>query len=288
MRVLDLIRSPRGFAIVPVHYSHDPAKDDAWFARERGKYSIDGLTSADWDREMEIDFTAQSGVRVYQPFRPELHCVQGLEVVPHLPLRLCCDFNVSPCVFVVAQVVRSWVQFIGQVKLAPATVSAMVREFRNLFPNHPAEVWVYGDAAGRGRDVQTGQSDYDLLQAAFRGYSSAVVLKIPKDNPRVKDRVNAVNAKLMTADGVPGIRIDPVACPELVRDLAEVVWNPKQTDIHKVTNPRDPYHERTHASDAAGYLIAWEWPTIQQVVPLDSQSQPRPPRVYGNVLGALR
>jgi hypothetical protein len=138
----------------------------------------------------------------------------------------------------------------------------MVEEFRNAYPAHPAGICVYGDATGNARTGQTAQSDYDLLRIALRGYPTPISWKVPADNPDEKDRRNAFNAKLKPPDGMPGMRISP-KCKELIEDLQAVVLRPDQKKILKVYDGKDPYARRTHASDAAGYLVSREWPLVQ-------------------------
>jgi hypothetical protein len=117
------------------------------------------------------------------------------------------------------------------------------------------------------------------------GYPTPVVLKVPADNPHVGDRVNTVNFKLKGADGAPGVRIHP-RCVELIRDFQEVRMRPDGKQIEKVMKLDDPYHLRTHISDAVGYLIWREWPVTGPTAP--TKAKPRPPLQYTKVLGAIR
>lgn len=281
-QVLRSIRSPRGFYILPIHYSADPVKDAAWYASERRKHERE----EDWNREFEIDFTAVSGIRAYPAFRHELHCVAGLQIIPTLPLCLMCDFNVAPHIWIVGQIHGGQrLDCVRQLRLNPGGVADMVREFRNRWPAHQAGVWVYGDATGQYRDVQTTQSDYDLLVASFRGYSSPPELRVPRDNPREKNRIDALNTRLRDTDGQAHIRIDPEGCPDLVRDLAECVLKPDGSGVLKVRDSHDPYHERTHASDGVGYLVWREWPTADEAMRAATKPKPREPLIYKRLLG---
>ena len=101
------------------------------------------------------------------------------------------------------------------------------------------------------------------MRLYFRGYPSPRIFKVSNFNPPVKDRLNAVNLKLRGADGTPGVIIDPDKCPELVKDLREVIA--KDGQIVKTSNRADPYFARTHASDGVGYHIFREWPVVTQV-----------------------
>jgi hypothetical protein len=216
----------------------------------------------------------------------ELHCVPGLEIVPTLPRCLMCDFNVAPHIWIVGQIHGGdRLDCIRQVRLNPGAVPDMVREFRNQWPAHPAGIRVYGDATGQYRAAQTAQSDYDLLQAAFRGYPSRVELRVARDNPREKNRIDALNTRLRDIEGRAHIRIDPDGCPDLVRDLAEVVLKPDSSGVLKARDSQDPYYERTHASDAVGYLVGREWPTIDEALRVEAKPKPRPPLVYKRILG---
>jgi hypothetical protein len=194
------------------------------------------------------------------------------------------DFNVSPMVWEVAQIHKGKPRWINEVRLAPASIDEMVREFRNLYPAHPGELWIYGDATGKGRTAQTGKSDYDLMRLAFQGYGAPLVFKVPQANPLVRDRLNAVNRMLRSVDGLPGLEIDPERCPELVRDLEECVLRDDGKDLLKVYDSADPYHERTHASDDVGYFIWREWP-VSAEAQRRMLSKPRAPLKYGRMLG---
>ena len=278
MNVLRTITSPRGWKIVPVHYSHDPDKRGDWVFEEKKKYA----TPDDFSREMEIDFTSRLGAVAYPNFRVGLHLVTGLVARPGLPLCLCVDFNVSPMVWVVGQVWGGIAHFFDEIRQDPATVEGMVNEFRNRYPSHPADIIVYGDATGKRRG-QTAKSDYYLLEMAFRGYVSEPKMRVPVANPYIKERLNAFNRRLLGPDNAPGLFIDRERCPELVKDMQEVVLDKAGSGLHKVSDRKQSYSDRTHASDAAGYWIAREWPVSKERYALLTQNTK--PMVYGKILG---
>jgi hypothetical protein len=282
-KLLKPISSPRGFTVLPIHYSHDPEKVGDWAASEMEKYKKDyGDWEGTWNREMELDFTSVPGALAYPSFS-EVNTQRGLAYNESLPLCLACDFNVEPMVWEIAQVVNDTVLFIDEIKLGPTSVEDMVREFRNRYPAHPAEVWIYGDSTGNKRTSQTSKSDYDLLRLHFRSYPSPRVFKVSFSNPPVKERVNAVNLKLRGTDGRPGILIDPDKCRELVRDLKEVII--KDGKVVKTSNRDDPYFARTHASDSAGYLIFREWPVVSEVYKHARKRKARPRAHYRGMSG---
>ncbi|KKK62560.1 hypothetical protein LCGC14_3003090, partial [marine sediment metagenome] len=115
-RPLRVIKTPRGFAIAAVHYSLDPNKGLEWRRKERAKYGIEGLGQADWDREQEIDFRSQLGAPGYPAFS-DLNLDPELYAYATLPLCLCCDFNVDPMGWEIAQIVGRKVHFIDEIKL---------------------------------------------------------------------------------------------------------------------------------------------------------------------------
>lgn len=284
LHVLKPFRSPRGFVIVPVHYSHDPEKDYDWLVQERKKYEDD----ARWQREQEIDFGAITGVPAYSSFRRELHLKEKLKIIKELPLCLCVDFNVEPMIWEIAQRHANDVVFVvDEIRLSPGNTVEAIQEFRRRYPAHPAGVRIYGDATGQARSSQTSQSDYDLIKLAMRTYPTEVRFFIPAVNPPVKARINAVNSRLLSPDGQPFIFIDANMCPELVKDLAEVVLDPGNPgNILKSRRRDDPYYYRTHASDALGYMIAYEWPVALQIIgPLAKKRRLRP--IPSHVLGDL-
>lgn len=290
LEILKPIKSDTGFTIIPVHYTMDPDKTSVdWLLREQAKYKRE---NADWlrvwNKEMELDFTAVSGSPAYPHFT-DLNVKPDLAYSQHIPLRLCCDFNVEPMVWEVAQVVRIMNDdipiFIHEISMAPGSIDDMVTAFRNVFPDHLAEVWIYGDATGAGRSSQTAKSCYDLIRLAFRGYASGIRFMVPARNPDQRDRLNAFNLRLKDPEGRPGCFVSD-KCPELIKDLREVVTKEDGTKIVKVAKRDNPYFWRTHASDAAGYFIYREWPTRREVS--RRLSRPRPKRrVYQSLLGEM-
>lgn len=244
---------------MPVHYSHDPEKADPnWLVKERAKYA----KPDDWQREMEIDFAAHVGAPAYPQYSRGKHLRRGLPYYEELPLDLFCDFNVAPMVWGTSQIVRGVEYVLRTWSMTPATTEGMVAKFREFYPAHAAGVRLYGDASGhsRGHQGQVSQTDYQIIELEFRGYPSQLERRVPIKNPAVKSRLHAVNRRLLAADGAPGVLIDADNCPELVQDLGEVVLTADGTAILKVTNPDDPYSQRTHGSDAWGYKVFREWP----------------------------
>lgn len=278
-RVLTVTRSPGGWAFVPVHYSADPEKDDAWALRERNKYpNEDGYA-----RELEIDFGLHSGTPAYPAFSEGKHVVDELAYDDRLPFLLAMDFNTNPMSLIICHLENGWLKVIDEIVQA-GTIDQCIQEFRNRYPMHRGDVTFYGDAT-RGTNPQTAKSNWLVVQMSMRGYCVKPQYLVPFSNPGIGDRLLAVNRKLQGAEGVPGIHIAS-KCRELIQDFREVMLTPDGKRILKVNKPEDPYYLRTHASDAIGYLIAREWPVIKEVF---SKRPPRKPlkkdHLYGETFG---
>lgn len=195
-----------------------------------------------------------SGSRVYSAFDRSIHVSDDLQLSPHLPICWAWDFNVAPMVSVIGQYQHGKFVVLRECVMEQGSITEMVEWVRDLYPAHPAGIWIYGDATGQSRTAQTGASDYAMIMQGMRSYPSAVRLKIPSTNPLIRDRINAVNRALVDENGTVGVKIDRKQCPELIKDLEEVVYDARGR-IKKTTDPKDPYTKRTHVSDAFGYWV---------------------------------
>lgn len=200
-----------------------------------------------------------SGSRAYPNFQSSLHVKTQDEPQWRRPLCWLWDFNVEPLVTLVGQRQGDTFRIFRELVLEDnGSIQEMCQIFREIYPAHGGEIWVYGDATGRARHSATGRSEYQLISNEMRIYATPVKIRVPETNPLVHERVNAVAASFRDENGIPHIEIDP-SCAELIDDFEQVLRDNRQ-GIKKTHNRKDPYSRRTHSSDAFGYWISYEKP----------------------------
>lgn len=265
---------PGGWKIVPIHYSMDPAKDLEWVDQMKRRGDAD-----DWEKEYEINFSSVVGVQCFENFSLVANTRTDLEYEEALPLRLACDFNVDPMAWLVCQINNEKLYVLEEIYLSPGSVVENCREFLNSYGDHYGEVFVYGDAAGRARSHKDQRSNYDEIRLQLMNRPFRLKMKVPSRNATNVNGVRAVNRRLRDKWGNPMVFIDKEKCPELIRDLIQVVWmestGREPTQIKKTRNMEDPYFMRTHASDALMALIHREWPTRSEVAKEEDEREQR-------------
>ncbi len=227
-----------------------------YIARLESKYPEGSV-----ERRIRLDgelLPGLSGALAYTAFNRSLHVRSEVVFEPRRPLCWMLDFNVEPMVSLVGQRVGRLFRVHRELILDQGSVPDMGQFFRQEYPTHRAEIWIYGDATGKHRSVQTNKTNYQLLLNELKGYPVPLVLKVPEVNPGVADRINAVNRALRDEYGEIGFEIHE-KCEELIADL-EMVRRARDGKIHKTFNKSDPYFHRTHTSDAMGYWVAREQP----------------------------
>ena len=192
-------------------------------------------------QEYEASFEGAAG-RVYYAYDQKIHEDRNISLKEGLPVFLCCDFNVELCVWVVVQFDGEKVFAIDEIAKTDTNTFEMADEARRRYGRHGAGVVVYGDSAGDFRST-AGQSDYAILR--MHGFTDQ---RIQRANPPVKDRINALNALLLGADGKIRFAHHP-SCVRLRADLETVVWTSDGAGLDK-SNIKS-----THASDALGYYV---------------------------------
>lgn len=263
--------TPGGWVWSPIHYSMDPeCQSPDWYAKAVAQYP----RPEDFARENEIDFGLHVGAPAYPFYRETIHVVKDLPYLDAVPLCLCLDFNVSPMVWEVAQIVHGNVFVIDELYADPATIDGMVQDFRNRYGTHKAPIIVYGDATGIGRSPQTAMSHWQLVRLGFRGFPAPVEFRVGVSNPDERDRLASVNRLMQAADGGRVLRV-AAKCVELVQDFRECVLDPKMKKLRKVYDIDDPYHLRTHASDALGYFVFREFGVSREAAKL-TKRKPKP------------
>ncbi len=205
-------------------------------------------------QEFEASFEALAG-RVYYAFHRN-EDVRPVTLEPALPVCLAFDFNVDPATAILGQQHGGYVRVWREVRITDAggeATSAVAERARTLLgeAGYRGPVHVYGDATGKAAKT-TGPSDHAVLRAKFPGAS----WRIPHAQPHVKDRIAAVNTRCLTADDKRHLTVDPT-CIGLIKDLEQVTF--LNGEIDKKTNPA-----LTHLSDALGYWIVREFPTVHR------------------------
>lgn len=236
---------------------------------EKAKRELDERT---FREEYEASFEDING-RVYYGFSLQDNVVTldphraAVEYNPRLPIRVYFDFNVDPfCVSVGHHIPRIddfrnayWdVHVFDEIVLRNSNTPEACKALLERFGSHASGIYVYGDAAGKSRSTTSSLSDYQIIVEYFKNIQNKVI-RFKAANPHVKDRVNAVNAKLKSADGTRHLFIHP-RCKKLIRDFMGVTYKEGTTDIDKSDL------ELTHLTDGLGYGIDFEFPVIKNFV----------------------
>lgn len=198
------------------------------------------------------------GARAYSAFDKALHVRAQPAISSYRPICWTWDFNVEPMVSLVCQVDGAIYRVHREFVLDEASIPEMCDLFADAFRGHTGEIWLYGDATSNRRTGQTGKSDYYIILQEMRSHRMSVRMKVPAENPRVPDRINAVNRLCKDEAGRLRLQVDP-SCTELILDM-EGVLRDARGGILKTRVRKDPYFRRTHTSDALGYWISYEEP----------------------------
>jgi len=259
--VLKILRHKGGAVIVPIHYSMDPVKDAVWAHKMKERSS-----DKDWMWEMEISFETVVGTTCFENFSMLANVRNDIEYDPELPIRLCCDFNVEPMAWAIAQVHKNdEAFFIDEIYLKSGDVIEACEEFLDRYGDHYGEVFVYGDASGKARSQRDQRSNYDEIKLRLTGRPFRVRMRVPRSNPTNVNHVRSFNRRLRDEFGNPKIFINGKRCKNLLLDLLQVVWSPDGKKIAKSRKREDPYFFRGHVIDAAMALVYRHWPTRTEV-----------------------
>lgn len=159
------------------------------------------------------------------------------------PIRLGMDFNVAnmaACAYVLRE--NDW-HCVDEIKGGIDTPS-MIQTLKGRYEGH--HITIYPDASGKNASSKGASlSDIGLLRDA--GFT----IRAKPSNPRVKDRVLAVNMAFQSRK----VWVNPDTCPETARCL-------EQQPYDKNGEP-DKSSGLDHQNDAFGYPLAYEMPVVK-------------------------
>ena len=174
-------------------------------------------------------------------------CVGKVEYDRSKPIHAGWDFNILPEVVCLVQIYNNnpKIRVFDCIALSHSgsgdlLTERMVNEIKQKYPN--SEYIAYPDATGRSSKTSAMYSDIDII------YRGGFKIRAGKTNPRVVDRVNAVNKAL---EG--NVIIDPRA-KTLIEDLEKTVNKEGTREIDKSNKLY------SHASDAFGYFCHYMFP----------------------------
>jgi hypothetical protein len=128
--------------------------------------------------------------------------------------------------------------------------SDMIENIKMRYPDK--RITVYPDASGKNRKTNAAdETDISLLKAAgFRVLANDA-------NPRVKTRINSVNAMFCNAKGEHNCFVNRDTCPVTHEELEQQVYNDK--------GEPDKQGGKDHGNDAFGYFIDYEHGINKQI-----------------------
>ena len=205
------------------------------------------------DREFRQEYLASweqySGV-IYFSFDKDEHTQTTETIQGNEPLHIGGDFNVSPMSSAVGVIRKDGLHIIDEIVIYGSNTYEMVEEIKERYGKR--EIYFYPDASG-GNSNTKGISDHRILQNA------GFIVKSPRANPPVKDRISSVNSALKSADGTVRLRINK-KCKKTIEALT------KQTYKEDTRQP-DKSSGMDHFNDSLGYLVHSLMPVKRDRVP---------------------
>ena len=204
---------------------------------EAAKIDLDERT---FNQEYCAEFVTYSGL-IYYAFSRELSVADCSD---EGTLHIGMDFNLDPMSAVICIRKGEMLYAVDEIVMYGSNTDEMVTEIKDRYPNR--YIIVYPDPASRQRKTSAGgRTDLSILQNA--GFA----VKAKKSHALVRDRINAVNSRLLSSSGERKLFVSP-KCKQTIKSLE------RQTYKEGTSIPNKDGFD--HMNDALGYLVEYLFP----------------------------
>ena len=137
-----------------------------------------------------------------------------------MDLHLTWDFNVDPMSCILAHKTHDKVFYFDEFILENASTEQTIKEVIKAYPDHKGNIIINGDASGDNRSTQSEWSNYVIIRNALRRHykNNNIHVHLRPFNPRIKNRIAAFNAKVLSYDGKRCLYVDP-KCEKLLYNI---------------------------------------------------------------------
>ena len=205
---------------------------------ESAKADLDQRT---FQQEYEAQFVNYSGI-IYYAFKREESVKRhdGDRSVIHVGM----DFDLDPMSAVLMTRKGDTLHIFDEIVMFGSNTDEMVAELRERYGN--GTIVIYPDPASRQRKTSAGgRTDLSILQNA--GFE----VRVRNSHAAVRDRINAVNSRLLSNDGQRRLYVDP-KCKKVIESLERHTYKEGTSQPEK-----DGFD---HMNDALGYAVEYLFP----------------------------
>lgn len=215
------------------------------------------MSTKQYNQEFDASFETASG-RIYEDYGK--HNYTDAVIEPHEQLMWSHDQNFTPLSSCIGVRRGEDLYLLDEIVLTSAISKQSALEFVEKYKDHKNKhVLIYGDPAGRAGEKHGHASDYTDIEGVLSVNGWKYTRKVKKAAPAIKDRQNAVRAKILTADGGCSLYVNPKAAEWCHEGLATVQLQEGSTFQEDQKNPYQ------HITTAIGYMIDKEWPIRQGI-----------------------
>jgi hypothetical protein len=209
---------------------------------ESAKRDLDERT---FRQEFLATFETYAG-RIYYSFDRKTHVEDGAFEAKDLDvIYVGMDFNIDPMSAVIAIRKGDDLCVIDEIRMFSSNTQEAVDEIKSRYPK--SKVWVYPDPAARQRKTSAGGfTDLTILQNA------GFVVKCPTSHTPVRDRINAVNSRLLDAKGIKHLFFRP--------NVKYTIEGLERHTYKEGTTQPDKDSGYDHMMDALGYMVDYLFP----------------------------
>jgi hypothetical protein len=216
------------------------------------------MSKKQFAQEYEASFETTAG-RIYDDYGPRNHTSEV--IAAHEQLWWCHDFNFTPMSSTIGVrriekngAKRDCILFLDEIILTSAIARQSAMEFVDKYKAHKnRHVIVFGDPAGRAGEKHGHASDYTEIEAVLLSNGWTFERRVKSAAPAIRDRQNAVRAKIANAAGAVSLFVNPGKAPYTHKGLSTV-------QTKKGSSFLEEESDFQHVTTAVGYCVDYVWP----------------------------
>ena len=210
------------------------------------------MSAKQYNQEYRASFETAGG-RIYEDYGMENH--SAATVMPHEALHWTHDQNFTPLSSAIVVMRGDVPYFVDEIVLESAVSRQSAEEFVEKYKNHENKtVYIYGDPAGRAGEKHGHKSDYNEIEHVLQINGWKFERRVRLSHPSIKDRQNAVRARIKNARGEIRLFVNPRTAVWCHKGLSTVQHKEGSTFQEDETN------KYQHITTAIGYFIDWHFP----------------------------